>query len=393
MGRIVQPNYSRRDDGGGRRGNSGGIPALFRSYVRIVREYGLRGIVALVTAAILAFAPAGLLVYFNAARFAPVVQLKPGQTVVVKPARHHDDQERDEAGATGVLLVTCDVPWVNGPRPLLADDDPYRKRADLSDTPSGRHDQVYVRPMAEVDLPFGLLGSPPVCAWLPSGEYEVLAVYEAPTSESRVDAVPRGFPFLTVRERVTLEPFQKTRCNVYLPHHQSGTFEALSTHDATDSGAARDPTADELRPIFVACAEATAVPTLGGYLMTLPEPLVLHTEGHTGCSEDYTNLVPVTREWTREQLATLRNWLPAEAGDARARLSKLVERLQWREFFQGWYCYAAAGLAGLVFTNWGATAMLEPWRRRQSLGESVGLCVSIFFLSAIVWVLYQIFFT
>lgn len=392
MGRIVQPNYSRYD-GGGRRGNSGGIPALFRSYVRIVREYGLRGIVALAVAAALAFAPAWLLVYFNAVRYSPVVRLQPGQTVVVKPARHHDDRERDEAGATGVLIVTCDVPWVGGPRPLLADDDPYRERADLSNTPSGRHEQVYVRPVADADLPYGLLGSPPVSAWLPQGEYEVLVVYEAPTSESRIDAMPRGFPFLTVREHVQLEKFQKTRCNIYLPHHASGTFEELPTRDVAGAGGVRGPTADELRPIFSACAEASAVPTWGGYLMTLPQPGVLHTEGHFDCSEDYTRLELLTREWTREQLATLRNWLPEEAGDARNRLSTLVDRLQWREFFQGWYCYAAAGVAGLVFTNWGATAMLEPWRRRQSLGESVGLCVSIFLLSAAVWLIYQVFFT
>jgi hypothetical protein len=392
MGRIVQPGYSQRDDGSNRRRKSGGVAALIGSYLRIIREYGLRGIVALVTAGVLAFAPVGVLVYFNVGRFAPVVRLKSGQTVVVKPSRNHDDRERDEAGATGVLVVTCDVPWVGQPRPLLAEDDPYRDRAGLSDAPSGRHDQVYVRPAAEIDLPFGLLGSPPVSAWLPEGEYEVLVVYEAPTSESRVDSVPRGFPFLTVRERITLEKFQKTRCNLYLPHHSSGAFEALATHDATGSGTTRSPTTDELRPIFTACTEATAVPTLGGYLLTLPQPSVVHTENHTGCLEEYTNLNPLTREWTREQLATLRNWLPEEAGDGRDRLSQLVNRLQWREFFQGWYCYAAAGLTGLIFTNWGATAMLEPWRRRQAFGESVGLCVSIFLLSAIVAVLFQAFF-
>jgi hypothetical protein len=386
MGRIVGPDCSRYDGGGARR-TSGSVPALLRSYARIVGEYGLRGITALVIAAVLAFVPAGLLTYFNVARFAPVVQLQPGQHFVVKPARHHDDQERDEPGATGVLQVTCDAPWVGDPRPLLADDDPYREQAGFSNTPSGRHDQVYVRPVTEVDLPFGLLGSPPVSAWLPTGEYEVLVVYEAPTSESRIDAVPPGFPFLAVRERITLEKFQKTRCNVYLPHHPSGTFEALLTCDSSGTGAAREPTADELRPIYAACAEATAVPTLGGYLMTLPQPFVVHTEGHTECREDYAHLVPLTREWTREQLATLRHWIPEQAGDARARLSKLIDRLAWREFLQGWYCYAAAGLAGLIFTNWGATAMLEPWRRRQSLGEYVGLCIVIFLLSAAVWAL------
>jgi hypothetical protein len=390
MGRIVQPGYSRSDDGGSRR-TGGGLVALFTSFKRIVVDYGFRGILALIVAAILAFAPAWTLVWFNTARLAQVVHLKPGQTFIVKPARHHDDQERDEAGATGVLVVTCDAPWVNGPRPLLADRDPYRERAGLTDAPGSRREQVYVRPVTDVELPFGLLGSPPVSAWLPEGEYEVLVVYEAPTSESRVDALPRGFPLLNARERVTLEKFQKTRCNVYLPHHESGTFEALHAHQETSGVAPRDPTADELRPIFAACAEATVVPTFGGYLMTLPQPLVRHIDGHSGCTEDYATLESVTREWTREQLATLRNWLPDDAAEGRARLSKLVDNLQWRELLQGWYCYAAAGVAGLVFTRWGATAMLEPWQRGASFAESVKLCVSIFLLSMLIWILLQVF--
>ena len=53
-------------------------------------------------------------------------------------------------------------------------------------------------------------------------------------------------------------------------------------------------------------------------------------------------LAAVNREWTREQLAELRAWLPAEATTARRRLDELIRSLDWRAFFQGWYCYAAA---------------------------------------------------
>jgi hypothetical protein len=68
----------------------------------------------------------------------------------------------------------------------------------------------------------------------------------------------------------------------------------------------------------------------------------------------------------------------------------LVDRLLWREFLEGWFCYAAAAIAGLVFTRWGAIALLEPWRRRDSWRESLELLVSIAVASAAVWMLYQI---
>lgn len=389
MGRIVQPGYSRYDGNSGR--SSGNLKTFFASFVRLVREYGFRGVVALVVAALLAFAPAALLVWFNVARLSSVVQLQPGQTVIVKPARHSDDQEKDEAGETSLLVVKCDVTWVGDPRPLLVDDDPVRRDRTLGDSVYVRREQVYIRP-AYADVPFGLLGPPPVSVWLPPGEYDVLVVHEAPNSESRIDAVSPGFPYVSTRATCSLENRSKTECRVPLPHYDGSNFEPLPLVNADGTTAARKPTADELRPIVEACEVATAVPTPGGYLLTLPEPFVRHTDDHRGCAEDFSQRISVTREWTRDQLATLRRWLPDDATAARARLMNLIGALQWREFFAGWYCYAAAGVAGVVFTRWGATAILEPWQRRRTFGEAVKLTFSIFLISAVLWILVQMFF-
>ena len=68
-----------------------------------------------------------------------------------------------------------------------------------------------------------------------------------------------------------------------------------------------------------------------------------------------------------------------------ARLSELVTALQWREMLEGWFTYALAGVAGLVFTKWGALAILQPHERQEILGRSIKLCVVIFLIAALGW--------
>lgn len=123
--------------------------------------------------------------------------------------------------------------------------------------------------------------------------------------------------------------------------------------------------------------------------MALAEPRLRHADRHHGCTVDFNDLQPVPHEWTRDQIATLRNWLPKDATTARARLSSLVDALQWREMLQGWFCYAAAGVAGLVFTRRGALRVLEPHRRGETFGDSVKRCIFIFLLSAFAWFVFQ----
>jgi hypothetical protein len=106
--------------------------------------------------------------------------------------------------------------------------------------------------------------------------------------------------------------------------------------------------------------------------------------------QDFYDTEAMPREWTREQLATLRYWLPEDAIAAKARLSALVDRLGWREFLQGSFCFAAAAITGLVFTRWGAIAWLEPWRRRDAWYESFGLFFRIALLAVAGWFALQI---
>jgi len=177
---------------------------------------------------------------------------------------------------------------------------------------------------------------------------------------------------------------------VPLPHYDWGGSSPirLASHEQPTSEA--ELPAIEWAVVQSACERATPIPTPAGYVLSLDEPVVHHGEGHHECTADLHELQPVPREWTRDQLAALRNWLPADATAVQARLSQLVNRLLWREFFEGWYCYAAAGIAGLVFTRWGAISLLEPWRRRQTWGEAVGQIVAIFLLAGCGWLLLQI---
>jgi hypothetical protein len=382
MGQIIGPGSSRNSDYSPRNRRS-----LFGA--SIIRQYGFRGVVALVVAAMLAFAPLALLLWFNLARLTSVVVSQHGQAVVIKPARHEQEKDDDEPGETALLQVTCEIPTIDGWRELLCDDDPARRNTNFSDSSYVRTERVYLRKAGDRNVPFGLLGKPPVSVWLPAGDYELAVVHDAPRSEQRIDARSYGFPLVTVLDSCSLPAKKKTVRRIRLPHYDWG--DAAPIPPAGQSGDARLPTADELQPLADAIARLTPIPTPGGYLLALAEPLVLHSEDHRHCTADFKALEVVPREWNRDQIATLRNWLPDGSSPARDKLSKLIDALSWREMFEGWFCYALAGVAGLVFTRWGALVILEPNRRRATFGKSLKRCVVVFLVCGLAWFLLQFY--
>jgi len=381
MGQVIRP---------GSTSSYGGFSRARQPFfvVTILREHGFKGVIALLVAAVFAFVPLFALVWFNVARLTSVVAAQCSQPVVVKPGRFERDQENDEPGDTALLQVTCEVPCVDGWRELLCWDDPSRQATGLSDWHHARNECVYLRKAGDLNLPFGLLGRPPVSVWLPARDYEIAVVHETPKSESRIDAPSTSFPFITVFDSCSLSAREKTVRRIQLPHYDWGGAEPIMP--VGHSTIYRPATDDDLRLLLDQIQTLTTLPTPGGYVFSLGEPQVHHVEGHRQCTVDYTDLQAVPREWTRDQLATLRNWLPKSAMPAREKLSSLVDTLQYREMFQGWFCYAAAGIAGLVFTRWGALRILEPNRRGETFGESVKRCVVIFLVSALAWFVFQV---
>jgi hypothetical protein len=384
MGQIIDPGSSRPNFDRPSRGRQ---PFFV---IRLVRTYGSRGVVALLWAALAAFAPLGLLVWANAWRLMSVVVTQCGQSVVVKPGRFQRETEDDKPGETALLQVTCEVPTIDGWRELLSDEDPVRRTVNVFDSCYVRNERVYLRNASDLNLPFGLLGRPPVSVWLPAGNYQIMVVHEAPRAEARIDATSKSFPLISVFTECAIEAYKKTVCRIRLSHYDwgGGAPIMLAAGDGTTQD--RQPTEAVLGSLLDVAQSLTAVPTPGGFLLAVEEPEVRHTEDHRLCTVDFADLHAVPREWTRDQIATLRNWLPNDAALARSRLSSLVSSLEWREFFEGWFCYAAAGIAGLVFTKWGAVLLLEPHRRRESFAVSLKLLLSIFFLSMVAWFLFNL---
>ncbi len=141
--------YRRGDD---RRGFGGLLRQYFAPFVSAVAEHGLRGLLAIIVAAAIAFLPAGILIWFNHLRFSPVIQLRPGQVVIVKPERHEQLQRNDQVGGTSLLSVVCEVPASDGPVPLLTDDDPVRPTGFMHDSRFVRNEQIYLRPLVPTPL-------------------------------------------------------------------------------------------------------------------------------------------------------------------------------------------------------------------------------------------------
>jgi hypothetical protein len=386
---------SPRDSSGNGRSPLG---EYFGDFIAVVRNHGLKGLAVLLIAALFAFAPLGVLYWFCELRFAsPLVSQHQGRPVVVQPGQTSEEQDQEEAGETALLQVICETTSSGETRPLLIDADPRRSKDFLHDSTFVNRERVYIRRTdllpdeaaavvtviaPGMKIPFALLGPPPVSVWLPAGEYEVLVVHQAPGGEETSDPRRRSFPFVSVIAECSLENKQKTVCRVPLPHYGFGqTFEPPADSQQQ---------ADELSPLLTAWEQAIAVPTPNGYLLALAEPTIEHSAEHRGCTIHFAQLAAEPREWTREQLATVRNWLPAEASAVKAKLSRLVDHLGWRDFFAGWYCYALAGLTGLVFTRWGALAILEPWRRGESFFDNLGLLCKIVGAAIAVWFLFLV---
>ena len=383
MARIVSPGSTRSEGSG---------PSRSRSFfvTDLIRRHGLRAILAIFVAAFFAFAPLVALYWFNAFLSQSVLSVAPGHRVVVKTGQHYERQEREEPGETALLQVACDVPSFDEWKELLGDGDPARSDSTRSSSRSVRREAVYLRRAGSSRVPFGLLGSPPVSAWLPAGDYEILVVYEAPTNESRIDLPGRSFPWLSVFAECSLEARQKTVCRIQLPHYDWGNPDSLLGVGTPDEAAERKPLPEELATLLAACETMTAIPTPAGYVLNLAEPRIHHQKGHRGCVQDFHELQRVPREWTRDQIVKLRHWLPVEADSSKARLTTLIDRLEWRTFLEGWFCYALAGVSGVVFTRWGAIALLEPWRR-GGWYESFWLLVRSFLISAAAAFVLEIF--
>lgn len=357
--------------------------------VDIFQRYGPKAAFALVVAAAVAFAPLMTLYWFNELRCQSVVTLEVGQNVVVKPGRYEEDQDRDEPGETALLQVVCEVPTSDGYRRLLVDDDLVRRDVQTSDSNFVRKELVYLRRAGNSQLPFGLLGKPPVSAWLPAGDYEVLVIHEAPQADFSVSARPRAYPLVSAVAYPSLEARVKTVCRIPLPHYNWGGSEPVKLMGA--AGPVQDGAlkTEDLASLIPAYEDATPIPTPSGFLLSLPEPTIQHADEHRDCVADLRELQTVPREWSRNQLAAVRNWLPDDAIQARAKLSQLVDRLQWFEFLEGWFCYACAAGAGLVFTKWGTLTLLDPWRRRNAWSKSPAVLLKIAIVSVVIWFLYQ----
>ncbi len=357
--------------------------------VDIFQRYGAKAAFALVIAAAVAFAPLMTLYWFNELRCQPVVTQALGTSVVVKPGRYQQDQSGDEPGETALLQVVCEVPTSDGWRYLLVDDDPVRRGVQTSDSNYVRKELVYLRRAGHSQLPFGLLGKPPVSAWLPAGEYEVLVIHEAPQADFSISARPRAYPLISAVAYPSLEPRVKTVCRIPLPHYNGGGSEPVQLLGAAGPVADGALTAADLAAFLPGYEAAFPIPTPAGFLLSLPEPTIQHAAEHRGCVADLRELQTVPREWSRNQLAAVRNWLPDDAVQARANLSQLVDRLQWFEFLEGWFCYACAAVAGLTFTKWGTLTLLDPVRRRNVWSKSPSVLLKIALVSVVIWCVYQ----
>lgn len=383
MARIVTP-------GSLQPGNSG--PRRSRPFfaTELIQQHGVRAVFAILVAALFAFSPLAVLYWFNSLWLQSVITTTIGQPVVVKPGQKHDEQEREEPGETALLEVRCDVPSFNDWQELLEYGDPANANQPGFESRYVRHELVYVRRAGSSAVPFALLGSPPVSVWLPEGDYQILVVHEAPRNDTRIWVPGPSYPLLSVFSECSLESRKTTVCRVPLPHYETGDPNVLLQIGNAVEPTAREPSLEELAPLISECETLNAIPTPGGYILNLPEPLIHHQDGHRGCAQDFDEQQTVRREWTRDQIATLRNWLPRDAVQAKARLSVLIDRLQWREFLQGWFCYAAAGISGLVFTKWGAIEMVDPWRHGRTRSDSLRLIIRIFLFSVAAWFVLKI---
>lgn len=274
-------------------------------------------------------------------------------------------------------------PTIDGWKELLSDGDRDNTADERFHSIFVRDELVYLRKAGIAGLPFGLLGPPPVSVWLPAGDYEIAVVHAAPHDRSLLNSPQTGFPFITMFDSCSVPKSKKTTRRIPLPHYDWGAGQPVSIAGEVESDST--PAQPNLGPIRHAIETVTTFPTPGGYVLFLNEPQVIHSDEHRECKVDFENLEALPREWTRNQLATLRRWLPREATEARDRVTPLVSSLLRREMFQGWFGYCLVGCAGLVLTKWGSFAILEPYHRRELLHKTVKFCIAIFIVGAAGW--------
>ncbi|MCY2994415.1 MAG: hypothetical protein NTY19_42090 [Planctomycetota bacterium] len=334
----------------------------------------------------LGISPTLFLLWWNWWRFTPV-PIATGVNVQVKSSQLTREAEEEKPGETALLYVTGQVLRSGEWRDLLQPTDNANRRPDEISPSYVRHEMVYVRPAKQDAWPFALLGEPPVSAWLPAGEYEIMVVYEASRGLSNSDSSkPSPFPLISEHVVQELSAGHRTVVRVPLPHHEDCFDNSLAVRPHGKASGIQVPKAD-LERLLAAVERTTCVPTPGGVLLDLPEPAIHHQEYHRGCEVDFSELAECRREWTLGQTFTLLDWLPSDAVEARQRLEQMTQSLGWRRFFQGWLWYAAAGISGLVFARWATIAKLTPYQSRRELVNSLKLLVAIFFLAVLCWIL------
>ena len=359
------------------------------SVLSMVRERGVYGMVVAVAAMALGLSPTVFLVWWNWFRLTPVPIVGAAAGVQVKSGELSKEAKEDKPGETALLHVTCEVGRQGRWRELLQFEDEARYQPDDPMPPYVRNEQVYIRPTKRTNCPFGLLGQPPVSAWLPAGEYEVLVIYGGNSGFGNADSSkPSVYPL--AREEIVQElaAGQRTDVRVQLPHHQACFDCSLTVRRDGEAALAsgHDLLAAEVEPLLSAIEKNTCIPTPGGVLLDLPEPVIHHNEWHRLCEVDFQDLEHRPREWTRGQLQTLLDWLPRGAVKARQRLEEIDRSLAWRDYFGSWLWYATAGISGLAFARWATIAKLQPYRSRGAFAESLKLALAIFFFAILVWI-------
>ena len=213
-----------------------------------------------------------------------------------------------------------------------------------------------------------------------------MVVYETSRGLSNSDSSKlRPFPLAAEHVAQDLSAGRRTVVRVPLPYHTDCFDNSLNERGREGTARSQVPRV-QLQRLLDAVEHTTCVPSPSGVLLDLPEPAIEHHEYHRGCEENFTDLTECRREWTRGQIFTLLDWLPADAVAARQRLEQMRRSLGWRSFFQGWFWYAGAGISGLVFARWVTIAKLDRFRARGEAVESLKLLAGIFFLAVLVWI-------
>lgn len=329
----------------------------------LVGRHGIKGFLAIVVSACFSFAPLAILAGWN--WFGEKTALQSGSPTAVRvvAAGDYANLERDTPGASALLQVVCEVLDENEQRPLLRHDDPSQPASQFLNPIYVRNELIYARPAGRDDLPYGLLGHPPVSAWLTPGTYDVLVVHDSPATRSGDDFNGISYPLASVVTRCEVEAGKKLRCSIPLPHYHWGGGFPFTFRAANGKREDRDPLDSELESIVESIVANKGVLTPAGYLLEIAEPAIEHGLDHQFCAFDFAHFHSVKRVWNLEQLYALRRWLPGHAQVARERLAQWILALRIYEVLTSWYAYVAATVFGLMGTRWGTRILCRRWER------------------------------